>query len=330
VLLTISTTRQPATDRAFLLHKNPRRHRVNTGRRRVAAFGGRPHRRWSSAGRAALVVSAAAAALAAAGCTGTGSPGSVTSPGSPTSSTSAAARHPSATPTPTPAPTPIPSAPPLAGKIVGIDPGHNGGNFTDPGAIAQQIWNGAEWEACDTTGTTTDGGYTEAQFNFNVAEYLRADLRRDGARVIMTRTSNTGVGPCVNRRAEIINAAHADVAVDIHADGAAASGRGFTILEPVADGPNDAVIAASQRFGGDVRQAMLAETTMPESNYEGSGGIMPRDDLAGLNLTTVPKVLIECGNMRNAIDAGLLVTARFQQQVASALTAAIVRYLRPA
>ena len=325
MLLTISTTRQPATDRAFLLHKNPRRYRANPGRRRVADFGGRPHRRWSSAGRAALVVSAAAA-LAAAGCTGTGSSGSAASSGSPASSTSTAARHPSATPTPTPSV----SAPPLAGKIVGIDPGHNGGNFTDPDAIARQIWNGAEWEACDTTGTTTDGGYTEAQFNFNVARYLRADLRRDGARVIMTRTSNTGVGPCVNRRAEIINAAHADVAVDIHADGAAASGRGFTILEPVADGPNDAVIAASQQFGGDVRQAMLAETAMPESNYEGSGGIMPRDDLAGLNLTTVPKVLIECGNMRNAVDAGLLVTARFQQQVASALTAAIVRYLSPA
>lgn len=328
MLLTISTTRQPATDRAFLLHKNPGRHHVNPGRHHVADFGGRPHRRWSSAGRAALVVSAAAVALAAAGCTGTGSSGSAASSGSPASSTSAAAPHPSATPTPTP--TPSVSAPPLAGKIVGIDPGHNGGNFTDPDAIARQIWNGAEWEACDTTGTTTDGGYTEAQFNFNVATYLRADLRRDGARVIMTRTSNTGVGPCVNRRAEIINAAHADVAVDIHADGAAASGRGFTILEPVADGPNDAVIAASQRFGGDVRQAMLAETTMPESNYEGSGGVMPRDDLAGLNLTTVPKVLIECGNMRNAVDAGLLVTARFQQQVASALTAAIVRYLRPA
>ena len=324
MLLTISTTRQPATDRAFLLHKNPRRHRANPGRRRVADSGGRPHPRWSSAGRAALVVSAAA--LAAVGCTGTGSSGSAASSGSPASSTSSAARHPSATPTPTPSV----SAPPLAGKIVGIDPGHNGGNFTDPDAIARQIWNGAEWEACDTTGTTTDGGYTEAQFNFNVAKYLRADLRRDGARVIMTRTSNTGVGPCVNRRAEIINAARADVAVDIHADGAAASGRGFTILEPVADGPNDAVIAASQRFGGDVRQAMLAGTAMPESNYEGSGGIMPRDDLAGLNLTTVPKVLIECGNMRNAVDAGLLVTARFQQQVASALTAAIVRYLSPA
>ena len=278
--------------------------------------------------RAGLVLAAATVALVVTGCAGAGSSGSAAPSGSAASPASPSASHTSATPSPTP--TPTVSAPPLAGKIVGIDPGHNGGNFTDPDAIARQIWNGAESEACDTTGTTTDGGYTEAQFNFNVAKYLRADLMRDGARVIMTRTSNTGVGPCVNRRAEIINAAHADVAVDIHADGAAASGRGFTILEPVAVGPNSAVIGASQRFGGDVRQAMLADTAMPESNYEGVDGIMPRDDLAGLNLTTVPKVLIECGNMRNAVDASLLVTARFQRRVASALTAAIAAFLRPA
>jgi N-acetylmuramoyl-L-alanine amidase len=278
--------------------------------------------------RAGLVLAAATVALVVTGCAGAGSSGSAVPSGSAASPASPSASHTSAAPSPTP--TPTVSAPPLAGKIVGIDPGHNGGNFTDPDAIARQIWNGAEWEACDTTGTTTDGGYTEAQFNFNVAKYLRADLMRDGARVIMTRTSNTGVGPCVNRRAEIINAAHADVAVDIHADGAAASGRGFTILEPVAVGPNNAVIGASQRFGGDVRQAMLADTAMPESNYEGVDGIMPRDDLAGLNLTTVPKVLIECGNMRNAVDASLLVTARFQRRVASALAAEIAAFLRPA
>jgi N-acetylmuramoyl-L-alanine amidase len=220
-----------------------------------------------------------------------------------------------------------PAALPLAGKVVGIDPGHNGGNFTDPAAIAHLIWNGTGWEACDTTGTSTDSGYDEAQFTFNVARYLRADLRRDGARVVLTRTSNDGVGPCVDRRSQIINAARANVALDIHADGGPPSGRGFTILEPIADGPNDQVIAASQRFGAEVRQAMLASTPMPVSDYTGVDGIMPRDDLAGLNLTTVPKVLIECGNMRNATDAALLVTARFQRQVASALTAAIVKFL---
>src|SRR5215831_11489281 len=196
---------------------------------------------------------------------------------------------------------------PLAGKIVGIDPGHNGGNFADASYIGHQIWNGRAWEACDTTGTETDGGYTEAQFNFDVARYLRADLRRDGATVVMTRGSNDGVGPCIDRRSEIINAAHANVAVDIHGDGGPASGRGFTILEPVADGPNNAVIAASARLGSDVRQAFLADVpAMPESTY--NPVFLPREDLAGLNLTTVPKVLVECGNMRDATDAQMLVS----------------------
>jgi N-acetylmuramoyl-L-alanine amidase len=225
---------------------------------------------------------------------------------------------------------PAGSARPLAGKIVGIDPGHNGGNFADASYIGHQVWNGREWEACDTTGTETDGGYTEAQFTFDVARYLRADLRRDGATVVMTRSGNDGVGPCVDRRSEIINAARANVAVDIHGDGGPASGRGFTILEPVADGPNDAVITASARLGSDVRQAFLADVpAMPESTYVGDQGIMVRDDLAGLNLTTVPKVLVECGNMRNATDARMLVSASFQQQVARALAAAIIVFLRP-
>jgi len=217
---------------------------------------------------------------------------------------------------------------PLAGKIVGIDPGHNGRNYAYPSVIDRQVWNGREQEDCDTTGTVSDSGYTEAQFNFQVAGYLRADLIRAGARVVMTRTSNDGVGPCVNRRSAIINSAHADAAVDIHADGAPSWGRGFAILEPVADGPNDRVIASSARLGADVRAAMLAGTTMPVSNYDGTNGIKDRDDLAGLNLTTVPKVLIEVGNMKNATDAEMLTSPAFQQRVAAALLQAIITFLR--
>jgi N-acetylmuramoyl-L-alanine amidase len=216
---------------------------------------------------------------------------------------------------------------PLAGKIVGIDPGHNGRNGTDPGYLNAQIWNGRAWETCDTTGTATDGGYTEALFNFQVAEILRADLIRDGARVVMTRTSNDGVGPCVDRRARIIDDAHAGVAIDVHADGGPADGRGFAILEPVADGPNNNVITSSERFGADLRSAFLTATAMPVSTYDGVNGIKSRDDLAGLNLTTVPKVLIECGNMRNATDARLLTATWFQQAAARAIEDAIIRFL---
>jgi N-acetylmuramoyl-L-alanine amidase len=216
---------------------------------------------------------------------------------------------------------------PLAGKIIGIDPGHNGRNWTDPAFLDRRVWNGREWEACDTTGTETDGGYTEARFTFNVATYLAADLRRLGARVVMTRHNNHGVGPCVTARARILDRARANVAIDIHADGGPATGRGFTVLEPVADGPNDKVIRSSIRFGRAVHAALLAHTRIPISDYYGHDGYIFRNDLAGLNLTTVPKVLIECGNMRNATDAGLLVLGRVQRNIAKALAAAIVRFL---
>jgi len=66
---------------------------------------------------------------------------------------------------------------------------------------------------------------------------------------------------------------------------------------------------------------------MPESTYDGVDGFDFRDNLAGLNLTTVPEVLIEGGNMRNATDAVLLVTSAFQQHAAKAMAEAITEFL---
>jgi N-acetylmuramoyl-L-alanine amidase len=215
---------------------------------------------------------------------------------------------------------------PLTGEVVGIDPGHNGLNYTATQVIDQQVWNGREFEDCDTTGTETAGGYTEAQFNFNVASDLRTDLEEEGAQVVMTRTNNSGIGPCVTTRAAIINNAHADVAIDIHADGGPAGGRGFAVLEPVADGPNNAVITSSASLADIVRDAFRADTVMPESTYDGVDGIEPRDDIAGLNLTTVPKVLIECGNMQNPTDAAILATPGFQESAAAAIARAITAF----
>ncbi len=221
-----------------------------------------------------------------------------------------------------------PPAKPLAGEVVGIDPGHNGGNFSDPSFINRPVWNGREEEACDTTGTETDGGYTEARFNFDVAMYLRAYLLREGAKVVMTRRTNHGVGPCIDRRAQILDKAHADVAIDIHADGGPPGGRGVAILTPVPDGPDDKVIAASKRFGRILLHRYTEVTGIPISDYDGTDGFAPRDNLAGLNLTTVPKVLIECVNMRNAADAGRLVKPSFQRLAAKSMAEAITAFLK--
>jgi len=215
---------------------------------------------------------------------------------------------------------------PLAGKVIGIDPGHNGKNYTDASFLDKQIWNGREWEDCDTTGTETNGGYPEPKFTWRVAVDLAAMLRKDGAKVVMTRHSNTGLGPCVNTRARILDRAHGAVSIDIHADGGPFTGRGFTVLEPVADGPNNKVIKSSKRFGKDVHQQFLRNTPIGISNYYGHDGYILRNDLAGLNLTTMPKVLIECGNMRNSADAKLLTSKRVQRAIAWALAVAIVRF----
>jgi N-acetylmuramoyl-L-alanine amidase len=215
----------------------------------------------------------------------------------------------------------------LDGKVVLVDPGHNGGNFSAPEIINQLIWNGRESETCDTTGAETDTGYTEAQFNWNVARYLTADLRAAGATVVLTRTSNTGTGPCVTQRAALGNQAHASAAVSIHADGGPPGGRGFAILEPVADGINNAIIAPSARLGTDLRNAFAAGTGEPASTYDGINGIQPRDDLAGINLSTVPKVFIECANMRNPTDAALLTTPAWQAKAARAIAAGLTTFL---
>jgi N-acetylmuramoyl-L-alanine amidase len=215
----------------------------------------------------------------------------------------------------------------LDGKVVAIDPGHNGRNYADPSFINQLVFNGRGQEACDTTGTETDGGYPESAFNFAVAEDLGADLRAEGATVVLTRTSDSGVGPCITERAAIGNDAHADAAVSIHADGGPASGRGFAILEPVADGINDAIVAPSQRLGRDLRDAFAAGTGEPVSSYDGVDGIQSRDDLAGTNLSTVPKVFVECANMRNATDAALVTSAAWQAAAARAIAAGLGSFL---
>jgi N-acetylmuramoyl-L-alanine amidase len=215
----------------------------------------------------------------------------------------------------------------LDGKVVLVDPGHNGGNFGAPSVISRLIWNGRETETCDTTGAETDGGYTEALFNWHVALYLTADLRAEGATVVLTRTSNTGVGPCVTDRAAIGNEVHANAAVSVHADGGPPGGRGFAILEPVADGINNAIVGPSAILGADLRAAFLAKTGEPVSSYDGINGIQPRDDLAGTNLSKVPKVFIECANMRNVADAALVTSTRWQALTARAIAAGLAAFL---
>ena len=223
------------------------------------------------------------------------------------------------------------NVPPLVGEVVTIDPGHDGGNGADPAYIDRPIDGGGFTESCDTAGTTDLAGYPEHAFNFDVATRLAALLEAGGATVVLTRSNDTGVGPCVNVRAAIGNLAGSDAAISIHADGGPSDGRGFAVDVPVpvvsSISDNRAIVAPSGQLGDDVRDHFLADTDEPVSDYTGSDGIVPRGDLGGLNLSTVPKVLIECANMQNATDTALVDSPQWRQQAAQGLVDGITAFL---
>jgi N-acetylmuramoyl-L-alanine amidase len=226
---------------------------------------------------------------------------------------------------------PTAGATPLAGAVIVLDPGHNGENWAHPEIINRLVNVITEWKPCDTTGTQTDAGYTEHAFTYNVARRLATLLTAEGATVILTRHNDHGVGPCVTRRAAVGNRAHARVAISIHADGGPPSGSGFEVIEPgLVAGHNNKIISPSRRLGLDVRNAYRRITGEPYANYIGRAGLDVRTDLGGLNLSTVPKVFIECGNMRNASDAARLSSPAFRQQIARALAAGLTAFLAPA
>ncbi len=216
----------------------------------------------------------------------------------------------------------------LTGKTVVLDPGHNEHNSAHPAEINQQVDIVTGVKACDTTGTATNDGYPEAAFTTDVVARVAQQLKALGATVVVTRDASTPWGPCITQRAAIGNAAHADVAVSVHADGGPAGGRGFHVIRPgLVAGHNDAIIAPSAAFATVLHDTYAAETGLPPATYVGANGYDTRTDLGGLNLSTVPKVFIECANMRNATDAAFVKGEATRARIAQAIGDAIDRYL---
>lgn len=248
-------------------------------------------------------------------------------------------RKPSASPTAeeSPSPSASTSAPaasgPLKGKVVVIDPGHNPGNFRHTAEINRQVDIGTNRKECDTTGTSTNDGYAEARFTLDVAHRMRTLLEEQGATVKLTQDADRPFGPCVDERARIGNAAKADAVVSLHADGSGAGNRGFHVILPgaVDAGAADtrAIVGPSRDLGERIAGNFVRVTGSAPSNYVGGGtGLVTRKDLGGLNLSTVPKVFVECGNMRDSKDAALLTSGAWRQKAARGISDGIVSFLR--
>ncbi|MFB7430009.1 N-acetylmuramoyl-L-alanine amidase [Streptomyces microflavus] len=277
-----------------------------------------------------LLLAAALAALCLTTVAGCG--------GSPDTTDGAGAdASPSATPTTPSSPSPSPAEPlprgPLTGRTVVIDPGHNPRNREHTEEINEKVDIGTGRKECDTTGTSTDAGYPEARFTLDVSHRLRELLQAQGARVLLTHDDDRPFGPCIDERARIGNEAKADAVVSVHADGSAVGNRGFHVILPAAvkggGADTSKIVKSSADLGARIAGHFVRTTGSAPSNYIGGGtGLDTRNDLGGLNLSTVPKVFVECGNMRDPKDAALLTSATWRQKAAQGMADGIADHLK--
>ncbi|MER7756972.1 N-acetylmuramoyl-L-alanine amidase [Kitasatospora sp. NPDC097643] len=276
---------------------------------------------------------------------GTTAPGT-TAPGSSTPGGTAPATGSPGTdaPTPTDAPTsgapatagtagtaPTGAAVSLTGRTVVIDPGHNPGNAAHTTEINRQVDIGNGRKECDTTGTETNAGYTEAEYSLDVSRRARAILAARGATVVLVQDGDRPWGPCIDERARAGGEAHADAAVSVHGDGGPASGSGFHVILPArvvaGKANNSAIVEPSHRLGLLLRDHFHTATGEPYADYTANAGLDTRSDLGGLNLSTVPKVFIECGNMRNPADAKRMTDPQWRQLAAQGIADALTAFL---
>lgn len=217
---------------------------------------------------------------------------------------------------------------PLAGVIIAVDPGHNGGAAGHMAQLNRLVFAGNRWKPCNTVGTTTVSGYPEHRFTFAVALRVKARLQALGATVYMTRNNDTGVGPCVDERGKFGSRVHAQLTVSIHGDGAPSRDRGFFVMKPgLVRGYTDDIVARSTTLAIAVRRGLL-NLGLPIANYYATNGIKNRTDFGGFNMSDVPVVMVELGNMKNGADATRMKSVAGRDRYAAGLVAGIRLYLR--
>ena len=162
----------------------------------------------------------------------------------------------------------------------------------------------------------------------NIALRLQQLLRRAGARVILTRSTNDGWGPCITQRAAVGNRAHAAVAISVRRRRPERR-TGLSRHPPPIKGRQftDDIAASSSALALDIRAAFKKGTGIPYATYIGHNGLDVRSDLGGL-IQSIPRCssrLATCGAAR---DAALLTQAHFRQREARAIALGITTFLR--
>jgi len=223
---------------------------------------------------------------------------------------------PTPTPTPTPTPEPTPEPEPLAGIVIGIDPGHQAQQNSDPEPVAP---GSDETKMKVTSGTAgVASGVDEHVVNLKVGLKLKDMLEDAGATVVMTRTS-ADVDISNRERAGIFNDAQVDLGIRLHCNGVDdESVHGAFMLIPEDNPYEDKVRRAAET----IIEKYTDTTGLKQLNTQ------VRGDQTGFNWCERPIVNIEMGHMSNP-DEDLLITDKdFQTDMAKGLYKGILAYFK--
>ncbi|NHN29191.1 N-acetylmuramoyl-L-alanine amidase family protein [Paenibacillus agricola] len=215
----------------------------------------------------------------------------------------------------------LPDEPEVVSRgLIFLDPGHQrrGNSQLEP------VSPGSKERKAKVTGGTTGvaTGKPEYVLNLEIAVLLKQALIQQGFEVQMTREEHD-VDISNVERAEMANAANAQLAIRIHADGnESPKAKGFSVLYPDARvEATQSIQPASQHAAEAILEALKAGTTAA------SRGMVARSDLTGFNWSQVPVVLIELGFMTNPTEDELMSDPEYQQQMVDAITTGIDTYM---
>lgn len=201
---------------------------------------------------------------------------------------------------------------PVRKGIVCIDAGHGGiADSTQtpkgPGSSEMQ-----PVEPGGTSGAVT--GTPEYVVTLQIALKLQALLEAHGYTVVMCRTANDVVMSS-EQRADIANAAGADLFIRLHCNGSTnTAAAGFSTLVPGYNQWTGGIVTSSRAAADAMHPLLIAETGAVDD------GIVERTDLAGFNFSTVPTVLFEMGFLTNPSEEALLISDTYQNTLAKALS----------
>ncbi len=205
----------------------------------------------------------------------------------------------------------------LRGFVVCLDPGHT--SETSAGTVSR------------------DGKLTERHVNWLVAQRVTALLEAEGATVVPTKTHESQV--VTNRhRAEIANAAHANLLLRLHCDSGEQSGLATYYPDRQGTrfgvtGPAPYVIFVSRRAALIFHPAVIAALNgeLRDAGIKGDsqtaiGG--KQGALTGSIFSHVPALTVEMCVLTNAHDYGFIRTPAGQQEMAQALLAGVEAYAK--